>query len=126
MFRLTILALLTLSACGGEMRGAVQSPEGQPLGAARAEYTDNGFGSGTIRVFMPDGETFDGSWTETAAQSDSWGRVGDESYYTFGTTRADLYSAALIGDRDHSMQCLFHGAGGRCQVSDGRTVDVTW
>jgi len=130
------ILLLALSACGGEMRGAVQSPQGQPLGAVRAQYTDNGFGSGTIAVFMPDGETFDGSWSQATAQSTASGRVtsgspsGSGTFFGTETYSANQYSAVLIGDRGHSMRCAFQGdsthGGGRCEVSDGRLVDVTW
>jgi hypothetical protein len=138
MTRIPIVGLLLLSACGGEMHGAVQSHQGQPLGAARAEYTDSGFGSGTIKVFLPDGETFDGSWTQATAQSTASGTVGVKSggsyasgtYFGTESYSANQYSAALIGSRGHSMQCLFHGDSlhgiGRCQVSDGRIVDITW
>jgi len=124
---------LVLAACSGDMRGAVQSPAGQPLGAAAFHYENSGFGYGKVTATLPDGERFEGSYSQSkgTAFSTAHATVSGQWIGGAGTTTysSNQYEAVLLGDRGHSMRCRFQGNGsgvGVCQVSDGRTVDVQW
>jgi hypothetical protein len=128
------LSLLLLAACSADMRGAVHSSAGQPLGPAKFHYEETGIGSGSITAALPDGELFNGSYTAVTALSSSsgWAKSDSGWAYVSGTSTANSgqFEAVLLGDRGHSMQCLFRGGPfggvGTCRVSDGRMIDMQW
>lgn len=131
MWRVVLVGYLILAACSGEMQGLVQSPTGQPAGAARAEWQGDGFGGATITVYMPDGEVFQGGATSVETTSTTSGWAGGTSLYATQKVGSGEGVATLLSDEGHSMQCLFRGDAtthgvGQCRVSDGRVVDLTW
>ena len=126
MTKLSLCAVVVLLAgCTGQMQGLVHSPAGEPMGAAVLTYTTYGLGTGSFTVAMPDGEQFTGNATEVTARSPG------SSWYGYGNQTVDTGTAvgSALGNRGHSMQCQFQGEDrgtGRCVVSDGRVVDLTF
>jgi hypothetical protein len=115
-------ATILLFSCSGVMKGMIQG-EGELV---NFQFEDTGYRSGEIKTTLPDGEKFEGKFVE------EWVSAHDTGYET-----VDAYSghveAILFGDKGHTMKCRFRtedelgllsGGIGRCQVSDGRVIDV--
>lgn len=135
---LTLVLFLLLAACSGSMGGAVINSAGQAQGPARLEWEGDGFGSGTAIVYMPDGEVFRGGFSSVKATASGSGYATSYDAYgnrvrtrvnTVDTVDTGQTVATLISNRGNAMECLFYGdthGTGRCNVSDGRTVALTW
>ena len=136
--KLLVAVGVLLMGCTGEMQGLVQSNSGQPLGAAVLTYKTYGLGTATFTVAMPDGEAFQGNASEVTAQADgnSWGYTynsyGQPVYsntYSTAEVQTGTMVGSALGNRGHSMQCTFQGethGTGRCNISDGRVLDLTF
>jgi len=115
-------AMALLSSCSGGMRGMIQGG-GEPV---NFQFEDTGFRYGEIRTTLPDGEKFEGKFVEEWTSAHGTGSETVEAY-------SGYVEAVLFGDKGHTMNCRFRtpdslgllsGGIGRCQVSDGRVIDV--
>ena len=133
-----LLSIGLLAACSGTMKGVVQ----QGGESVNFQFEDTGSGYGKLRTTLPDGETFEGKYAEEASSGYITGfdATGTGATIARGSTFEALESypgnveAALFGRKGHAMKCRFRannsfiglpsGGEGRCQVSDGRVIDV--
>ena len=131
---IAILTTLLLTACAGTMQGQIRG--GKPVQFA---YQEGMFDSGTITATLPDGEVFTGKFVNKNSEA-NFGMWGANSNGVFGggggsgTTYSGEMLATLLGNKGHTMQCVFtpNGTGlslvksgvGKCEVSDGRKIDV--
>jgi hypothetical protein len=115
--------VIAVMACAGTMKG-VDRYTGKRV---YFEYEDAKFGSGEIKMTMPDGEHFVGEIVdeETVDSSKDYPNV-----YEFpGNT-----VAFLEGDKGGKMRCKFRlsdtivgfksGGYGLCETDDGRVIDM--
>jgi predicted small secreted protein len=133
-----LLSIGLLAACSGTMKGVVQ----QEGGSVDFQFEDTGSGHGKLRTTLPDGETFEGKFAEEASSGYITGfdATGTGATIVRGSTFEAVESypgnieAALFGRKGHAMKCKFRannsfiglpsGGEGKCQVSDGRVIDV--
>ena len=133
-----LLSIGLLAACSGTMKGVVQ----QGGESVNFQFEDTGFGYGKLRTTLPDGETFEGKFAEEASSGyiTGFNATGTGATIMRGSTfeAVESYSgnieAILFGNKGHTMRCKFRsdislmglasGGEGRCQVSDGRVIDV--
>jgi hypothetical protein len=133
-----LLSIGLLAACSGTMKGIVQQG-GEPVDF---QFEDTGIGHGTLRATLSDGETFKGRFADEASSGyvtgfDTEG-IGATIVHKEAFEAVESYSgsieAILFGNKGHTMRCKFRadnslmglpsGGEGRCQVSDGRVIDV--
>lgn len=133
-----LLLIVLLAACSGTMKGKVQ----QGGESVNFQFEDSGLGTGTLRTTLSDGETFKGKYADESSSGFVTGFDTDGIGATIvhGKTfeAIESYSgnidAVLFGNKGHTMRCRFRAANslmglpsggeGRCQVSDGRVIDV--
>jgi hypothetical protein len=115
--------VIAVMACAGTMKG-VDRHTGKRV---YYEYEDAKFGSGAIKMTMPDGERFVGKIVDDATVDSS---EGYPNVYEFpGNTEA-----FLEGDKGSKMRCKFRlsdtivgfksGGYGLCETDDGRVIDM--
>jgi len=133
-----LLSIGLLAACSGTMKGMVQ----QGGESVNFQFEDGGLGSGKLRTTLSDGETFKGRFAEESSSGfvtgfDTEGTgatiVHGETFETVESYSGNI-DAILFGNKGHTMKCRFRAANsliglssggeGRCQVSDGRVIDV--
>jgi predicted small secreted protein len=133
-----LLSIGLLAACSGTMKGKVQ----QGGESVDFQFEDTGFGTGKLRTTLSDGETFKGRFAEESSSGfvtgfDTEGK-GATIVHPEEFEAVESYSgnteAILFGSKGHTMRCKFRannsfrglpsGGEGRCQVSDGRVIDV--
>jgi len=133
-----LLSIGLLAACSGTMKGMVQ----QGGESVNFQFEDGGLGSGKLRTTLSDGETFKGKFAEESSSGfvtgfDTEGTgatiVHGETFETVESYSGNI-DAILFGNKGHTMKCRFRAANsliglssggeGRCQVSDGRVIDV--
>jgi len=106
------------------------------------QFEDTGFGYGTLKTTLADGETFEGKFVEESSTDygTGFGTAWSGNTAAYGTTfgTVESYSgnieAVLFGNNKHTMKCRFRAADsmmglpsggvGMCQVSDGRVIDI--
>jgi hypothetical protein len=127
-----------LAACSGTMKGRVQ----QGGGSVSFQFEETGMGHGTMRATLSDGESFKGRFADEASSGfvtgfDTEGPsatiVRKEAFEALQSYSGNV-EAILFGNKGHTMLCRFRadnsfrglpsGGEGRCQVSDGRVIDV--
>ena len=133
-----LLSIGLLSACSGTMKGMVQ----QGGGSVNFQFDETGIGHGNMRATLSDGETFKGRFADEASSGyvtgfDTEG-TGATIVHKEAFEAVESYSgnveAILFGNKGHTMRCKFRtdnsfrglssGGEGRCQISDGRVIDV--
>ena len=133
-----LLSIGLLAACSGTMKGMVQ----QGGESVNFQFEETGFGHGKLTATLPDGETFKGKFADEASSGfvtgfDTEG-PGATIVHREAFEAVESYSgnieAILFGNKGHTMRCKFRagnsfrglpsGGEGRCQVSDGRVIDV--
>jgi len=133
-----LLFIVLLAACSGTMKGRVQ----QGGESVNFQFEDSGLGTGTLRTTLSDGETFKGKYADesssgfvTAFDMEGTGAtiVHAETFEAIESYSGNI-DAVLFGNKGHTMRCRFRAANsliglprggeGRCQVSDGRVIDV--
>lgn len=133
-----LLSVGLLAACSGTMKGMVQ----QGGGSVHFQFEDTGIGHGKLRATLSDGEAFKGRFADEASSGyvtefDTEG-TGATIVHKEAFKAVESYSgnieAILFGNKGHTMRCKFHannsfmglpsGGEGRCEVSDGRVIDV--
>ena len=127
----SLLSLLILSACSGEMRGVVRG-EGTPVTFQYEQGMERDFYSSVI-----DGESFEGQAVQADARTGMgtvWGAGGPLS--VMSSTSSGNFVATLFGNRGSTLRCQMNyassmgetssGGVGVCQHSDGRIIDVMW
>lgn len=107
------------------------------------EYEQRLFANdGTLRITMPDGETYAGKFVQKASSTfgDEWligESSGDDSFiFNSSGTVSSQAEAILIGDRKSTMKCKFQfsdpdsgavgGGIGSCQTSTGSPIDFVF
>ena len=133
-----LLSIVLLAACSGKMKGRVQ----QGGESVNFQFEDTGIGHGKLRATLSDGETFKGRFADEASSGYVTGFDTEGTGATIVRREAfeavESYSgnieAILFGNKGHTMRCKFRAANsliglpsggeGRCQVSDGRVIDV--
>jgi predicted small secreted protein len=133
-----LLSIVLLAACSGTMKGRVQ----QGGESVNFQFEDTGIGHGKLRATLSDGETFKGRFADEASSGYVTGFDTEGTGATIVRREAfeavESYSgnieAILFGNKGHTMRCKFRAANsliglpsggeGRCQVSDGRVIDV--
>jgi hypothetical protein len=133
-----LISIGLLAACSGTMKGMLQ----QGGESVNFQYEDSGLGSGKLRTTLSDGETFKGRFAEESSSGFVTGfdTEGTGATIVHGETfdKVESYpgniDAVLFGSKGHTMKCRFRAANsliglssggvGRCQVSDGRVIDV--
>jgi len=130
-FSVTISMLVLVSACSGTMQGVIRG-EGTPVVFEYEQGMDRDFYTTTI-----DGEKFSGHAVDVGATS-GIGNVftGNGVQNVFTTTSSGNFVAVLLGDKGSSMRCEMNyadssgmtssGGVGRCEISDGSVIDITW
>ena len=133
-----LLSIGLLSACSGTMKGVVQ----QGGGSVNFQFEETGIGHGNMRATLSDGESFKGRFADEAASGfvtgfDTEGPsatiVRKEAFEALQSYSGN-FEAILFGNKGHTMLCKFRagnslrglpsGGEGRCQISDGRVIDV--
>jgi len=133
-----LLCLGLLAACSGTMKGMVQ----QGGGSVNFQFEETGIGHGNLRATLSNGETFKGRFADEASSGfvtgfDTEGTgatiVHKEAFEAVQSYPANI-EAILFGNKGHTMVCRFRadnsvrglpgGGEGRCQISDGRVIDV--
>jgi len=133
-----LLFIVLLAACSGTMKGRVQ----QGGESVNFQFEDSGIGTGTLRTTFSDGETFKGKYADKSSSGfvtgfDTEGKgatiVHGETFETMESYSGNI-DAVLFGNKGHTMKCRFRAANslmglpsggeGKCQVSDGRVIDV--
>jgi len=133
-----LLSIGLLAACSGTMKGMVQ----QGGESVDFQFEETGIGHGKLRATLSDGETFKGRFADEASSGyvtgfDTEG-TGATIVHREAFEAVESYSgnieAILFGNKGHTMRCKFRadislmglasGGEGRCQVSDGRVIDV--
>jgi predicted small secreted protein len=133
-----LLFIVLLAACSGTMKGMVQ----QGGESVDFQFEDSGIGTGTLRTTLSDGETFKGKYADESSSGfvtgfDTEGTgatiVHGEAFETIESYSGNI-DAVLFGNKGHTMKCKFQAANsliglpsggeGRCQISDGRVIDV--
>ena len=133
-----LLSIGLLAACSGTMKGVVQ----QGGGSVSFQFEETGIGHGNLIAKLSDGETFKGRFADEASSGfvtgfDTEGReatiVHKEAFEALQSYPGNI-EAILFGNKGHTMLCRFRpgnylrglpsGGEGRCQVSDGRVIDV--
>ena len=130
-----LLFLGLLTACSGTMKGMVQ----QGGESVNFHFEDTGLGSGALRTTLSDGETFKGRFAEESSSGfvtgfDTSGTIVRKEAFEAVESYSGNIEAILFGNKGHTMRCKFRAANslmglpsggeGRCQVSDGRVIDV--
>lgn len=133
-----LIFIVLLAACSGTMKGMVQ----QGGESVNFQFEDTGIGNGTLRTTLSDGETFKGKYADESSSGFVTGFDTEGTEATIVHREAfeavESYSgnidAVLFGNKGHTMRCKFRvrnslrglpsGGEGRCQVSDGRVIDV--
>jgi hypothetical protein len=134
-----LLALsVLLAACSGTMKGMVQQGDE----SVNFQFEDTGIGHGTLRATLSGGETFKGRFADESSSGfvttfDTEGPqatiVHREAFEAIESYSGNV-EAILFGNKGHTMRCKFRplnsfmglpsGGEGRCQISDGRVIDV--
>jgi hypothetical protein len=134
-----LLALsVLLAACSGTMKGRVQQGDE----SVNFQFEDNGIGHGTLRAAFSGGETFKGRFADESSSGfittfDTEGPkatiVHREEFEAIESYSGNV-EAILFGNQGRTMRCKFRpvnsfmglpsGGEGRCQISDGRVIDV--
>jgi len=133
-----LLSIGLLAACSGTMKGMVQ----QGGESVNFQFEETGIGHGKLRAALSDGETFKGRFADEASSGyvtgfDTEG-TGATIVHREAFEAVESYSgnieAILFGNKGHTMRCKFRAdnslrglssrGAGRCQVSDGRVIDV--
>ena len=133
-----LLSIGLLAACSGTMKGMVQQGDG----SVNFQFEDTGIGHGKLSATISDGETFKGRFADEASSGyvtgfDTEGRgaiiVHPEEFEAVESYSGNI-EAILFGNKGHTMRCKFRannsllglpsGGEGRCEVSDGRVIDV--
>lgn len=114
-------------------RGMVHAADGHFLSEMTFNFQSNFASSGKAFGAMPDGEKFEGTYSQGVSSTTFNGfAAGDSLTPVFGssTTTSNNLIAVIYSDRGASARCVGQGtaAGGVafCTVSDGRKIDVTW
>jgi len=118
-----LIWVMAVMACAGTMKG-IDRYSGKRV---YFSYEDPKFGSGEIKMTMPDGERFVGGIVDKGTHDSSKGYPHVDEFP--GNTEAFLQ-----GDRGGKMRCKFklsdtlvgfHGGGfGLCETEDGRVIDM--
>ena len=134
-----LLALsVLLAACSGTMKGMVQQGDE----SVNFQFEDTGIGHGTLRAAFSGGETFKGRFADESSSGfittfDTEGPkatiVHREEFEAVESYSGNV-EAILFGNQGRTMRCKFRpvnsfmglpsGGEGRCQISDGRVIDV--
>ena len=119
----SLLVVFVLISCGGTMKG-IDRYSGKRV---YFSYEDQKFGSGEIKMTMPDGERFVGRIIDQPAEDES--KTYPNVYEFSGNT-----AVFLQGDRGGNMRCKFKlsdtilgfrgGGYGLCETADGRVIDM--
>ena len=124
-----------LAACSGTMKGMVQ----QGGESVNFQFEDTGIGHGELRATLSDGEKFEGKFAEESSSGfvtgfDTSGTIVHKEAFEAVESYSGNIEAILFGNKGHIMRCKFRAANtlrglpsggeGRCQVSDGRVIDV--
>jgi len=133
-----LLVIVLLAACSGTMKGRVQ----QGGESVSFQFEETGIGHGTMRATFSGGETFKGRFADESSSGyvTTFDTEGPEAtiVHREAFEAVESYSgnieAVLFGSKRHTMRCKFRAANsmmglsgggeGRCQVSDGRVIDV--
>ena len=134
-----LLALsVLLAACSGTMKGRVQQGDE----SVNFQFEDTGIGHGTLSAAFSGGETFKGRFADESSSGfittfDTEGPkatiVHREEFEAIESYSGNV-EAILFGNQGRTMRCKFRpvnsfmglpsGGEGRCQISDGRVIDV--
>ena len=133
-----LLFIVLLAPCSGTMKGMVQ----QGGESVNFQFEETGIGHGKLTTTLSEGETFKGRFADEASSGyvtgfDTEGTgatiVHREEFEAVESYSGDI-EATLFGNKGHTMRCKFRAANslmglpsggvGRCQVSDGRVIDV--
>jgi len=134
----TVLILcIFLSGCANTMQGQMHSPKSKKTEIVSFNFTTPIWDSGEITATTPDGEIFKGKYVNKNGTSYGvgFGFGGDGGMFGGKNYSGDMV-ATLIGNKGHSMQCIFtpnhtginvwKSGIGKCDVSDGRKIDVVF
>lgn len=118
------IPFFAIMACAGTMKG-IDRYTGKRV---YFSYEDQKFGSGEIKMTMPDGERFVGRMVDEQAADDERGAYPNVEEFPGNT------EVFLQGDRGSSMRCKFRlsdtvlgfrgGGYGLCETADGRVIDM--
>jgi len=118
-----LLLVFAVISCAGTMKG-IDRYSGRRV---YFSYEDQKFGTGEIKMTMPDGERFVGRIVDKPAADDS--NLYPNVYEFPGNT-----TVFLQGDRGGKMKCKFKlsdtilgfrsGGYGLCETADGRVIDM--
>lgn len=133
-----LLSVILLAACSGTMKGRVQ----QGGESINFQFEETGIGHGTMQAAFPEGETFKGRFADELSSGyittfDTEGpkaTIVHRQDFEAVESYSGNFEAILFGNKGHTMRCKFRavnfmmglssGGEGRCQVSDGRVIDV--
>ena len=130
-----LLFIVLLAACSGTMKGMVQ----QGGESVNFQFEETGIGHGKLTATLSDGETFKGRFAEESSSGfvtgfDTSGTIVRKEAFEAVESYSGNIEAILFGNKGHTMRCKFRadnslmglpsGGEGRCQVSDGRVIDV--
>jgi hypothetical protein len=134
-----VFTVITIMLAGCESTGNIQGvTEGKGI---QFDYQQGFFESdGTLRVIMPDGESYSGKFVQksTTDSGNEWeiGESSDDDNFTLknSTTVSSQADAILIGNRGNTMKCNFQfsepdwgidgGGIGHCKSSIGKEVHL--
>lgn len=136
-----VIPIVAVFLAGCETTGTIQGvSEGNGV---QFEYEQRFFeNDGTLRITMPDGETYTGKFVQHASSrtGDEW-QVGESSdddsiIFNNSSTVSSQAAAVLIGDKGSTMKCKLHlsdpdsgidgGGIGSCKTSTGTPVDFSF
>lgn len=124
-----------LSACANTMQGQMYNTKTKKTEAVNFNFTTPIWDSGEITATTPDGETFTGKYVNKKGSfmGAGLGFSGNGGMFMGQAHTGDMV-ATLIGNKGNSMQCVFtpnhmginiwKSGVGKCDVSDGRKIDV--
>jgi len=138
IFMILVILLVTFGGCVSNYTGRGMISGGETVIFTSTDDLDKTL----IEATLPDGERFQGKVVEHMEETTAYSagvqdiyakdpKVG--SYTTRQHKRTGKSEAVLFGNKGHSMRCNFSGSSfgaisdgtiGRCEISDGRIIDV--
>lgn len=136
-----VLLTIAVSLVGCESTGTITGvSEGTGV---QFEYQQSFFDNdGTLKIAMPDGETFTGKFVQKSSSTsgNEWeiGESSDDDSFVFkdSNTVSSQADAILIGNRGSSMNCKFQlsdpsfgiegGGIGSCKTSTDKTINIAF
>jgi len=130
-----ILISLFLTACANTMQGQMYSPKTKKTEIVNFSFTTPIWDSGEITATTKDGEIFTGKYVNKKSDFMGMGLGFNGNAGMFaGQSHTGDMMGTLVGNKGNSMQCLFtpnhtgpniwKSGVGKCDVSDGRKIDV--